>query len=96
VIETPERVRFSVDVYEHGDIQVWLTEPSTGVRIGVGRNDDGQPFVQINTEDAVDPEVDQEPILCVLLNDATLYDVEPSGPHAESICHHGGFKHAGD
>lgn len=57
-------------------LSVWVE--SIGAFITAGLNDDGQPFVCINTEEAPKryTALDGNPIICVLLNDATLYDLE--------------------
>src|SRR4051794_10622932 len=75
-----------LDSHENGK-HIWLTEPSTGIRVGVGRNGDDQPFVQINTETAKEPDVNGDPMLSVALNYHELYDVEPTGPHECSELH---------
>lgn len=77
----------SVPVTAYDDGNVWVDHPRTGIRVGVGRNDDGQPFVCINTEQATDAEVEGEPVVNISLNDAEIYDVESTGPTQFSIFH---------
>lgn len=79
--------RFTVDVYADGNI--WLTHPTTGVRIGTGQleNEERQPFAHVNTETSTEPEIGSEPVIHIALNDADLYDVERIGPTPDSAYH---------
>jgi hypothetical protein len=84
-----------LNIYEE-DGHVWMTEPDTGVRVGIGRLEDSlrTPFVCINTELAADePRQDTdapgEPILRVDLNDSPIYRVTTAGASPGSLCHIG-------
>lgn len=83
-----------IDIHDDDSGTVWITEPDTGVRVGIGRLEDDHrtPFVCINTEMATDePRQDTnapgEPILAVDLNDAPLYGVTVEGIDSDSMCH---------
>lgn len=56
-----------------------------GAQLYCALNDDGQPYVGINTEDLASEytygEHNSLPIMCVTLNDATLYDDEGHGDY---------------
>lgn len=54
---------------------------STGIEVMVSRNDAGQAYIGINTEEIRDDLQDEHghPLMCVMVNDVVLYDQEPDG-----------------
>lgn len=78
-------------VYNHA-VGGYMLVYEDGLNILVGRvdidDDQQQLTVSINTEDMDPNGLDHfsgEPMMQVLLNDATLYDVEPAGPDGPKV-----------